>query len=209
MADFQKVVNLMPAAGVPGAYASINPIISTAKGYIAASTVTIGAFVWQDTTYANQCKNTGSGKPLGFACREVTNPLAMGGVYANSVPAGYPVSVQVCGDFWASPTANSTKGQKVFASTTNGTIKGASAGSSVDGYVETDFVFTESIDAGEIGIISNYGNNVVGATTDLSSYQTKAQADAAYVSAVAAGSTAHTIKVTKNGEDTTVEIPQE
>ena len=207
MADFQKTVNLMPAAGIPGAYASTNPIISTPKGYIAAATVTIGAFVWQDTTYANQVKNTGSGKPLGFAAREVTNPLAMAAVYANSVPAGCPVSVQVCGDFYASPTANSTKGQKVFASTTNGTIKGANAGSSVDGYVETDFVFTESINAGEVGIISNYGNNVVGATTDLSSYQTKAQADAAYVSAVAAGEGAGEVKVTKNGTDTTITIP--
>ena len=207
MADFQKAVALTPAVGVPGAYASDNPIISTARGFIAASTVTIGAFVWEDTTYAGQCKNTGSGKPLGFACREVTNPLAMGAVASNTVPAGYPVSVQVCGDFWASPTANSTKGQKVFASTTDGTIKGASAGSSVGGYVETDFVFAEDVDADEIGIISNYGNNVVGATTDLSSYQTKAQADAAYVSAVAAGSNDYELKVTKNGEDTTVTVP--
>ena len=84
MADFQKAVALMPAVGVPGAYASDNPIISTARGFIAASTVTIGAFVWEDTTYAGQCKNAGSGKPLGFACREVTNPLAMGAVASNS-----------------------------------------------------------------------------------------------------------------------------
>ena len=209
MADFQKTVAMYPAQGVAGAYASANPIISTARGFIAGAEVTIGAFVWEDTTYAGQVKNTGSGKPLGFAVREMTPPMALGTVYSNKVPAGYPVSVEVCGDFWASPTADSTKGQKVFASTSNGTIKGASAGSSVGGYVETDFTFIEDVDAGEVGRISNYGNSVVGVTTDLTSYQTKAEADAAYVSAVVAGSTAHTIKVTKNGADTTVEIPQE
>lgn len=36
MADFQTKVNIYPAVGVPGAFASVNPIVSTSLGRIAA-----------------------------------------------------------------------------------------------------------------------------------------------------------------------------
>ena len=202
MADFQKTVALTPAVGVPGAYASINPIISTAKGYIAATTVTIGGFVWEDTTYAGQVNSSGSGAPLGFACREVTNPLAYNAVYANTVPAGEAVSVQVAGDFWATPTANVTKGNKVFANTSNGTLKGGSAGATVSSHVETNFVWLDSVNSGEIGRISCYGNTQAIPPTDLSSYSKTADT----VSAVVAGDSNYEIKVTKGGTTSTVEI---
>lgn len=202
MADFQKTVALIPAVGVPGAYASMNPIISTAKGYIAATTVNIGGFVWEDTTYAGQVNSSGSGAPLGFACREVTNPLALGAVYANTVPAGEAVSVQVAGDFWATPTANVTKGNKVFASTSNGSVKGGSAGATVASHVETNFVWLDSVNSGEIGRISCYGNTQAIPPTDLSSYSKTADT----VSAVVAGDSNYEIKVTKGGTTSTVEI---
>ena len=202
MADFQKTVALIPAVGVPGAYASMNPIISTAKGYIAATTVNIGGFVWEDTTYAGQVNSSGSGAPLGFACREVTNPLALGAVYANTVPAGEAVSVQVAGDFWATPTANVTKGNKVFASTSDGSVKGGSAGATVASHVETNFVWLDSVNSGEIGRISCYGNTQAIPPTDLSSYSKTADT----VSAVVAGDSNYEIKVTKGGTTSTVEI---
>ena len=202
MADFQKTVALIPAVGVPGAYASMNPIISTAKGYIAATTVNIGGFVWEDTTYAGQVNSSGSGAPLGFACREVTNPLALGAVYANTVPAGEAVSVQVAGDFWATPTANVTKGNKVFASTSNGSVKGGSAGATVASHVETNFVWLDSVNSGEIGRISCYGNTQAIPPTDLSAYSKTADT----VSAVVAGDSNYEIKVTKGGTTSTVEI---
>ena len=39
MADFQKKVNLNPALGIPGAFASVNPVVSTALGRIASADV--------------------------------------------------------------------------------------------------------------------------------------------------------------------------
>ena len=138
--------------------------------------------------------------------------------YTNSVPVGGVVTVAVEGDFYASPSANSTKGQKVFVNTTNGTLKGGTAGATVSNHVETNWVFMTSADSGEIAIISNFGqrNVVVAAEAiDLTSYETSAHAAETYstiantVTAVVAGTAAHTIKVTKNGADTTVEIPQE
>ena len=44
MADFQKTVALYPGIGVPGAFASINPIVSAPMGYIAGANVPIGGF---------------------------------------------------------------------------------------------------------------------------------------------------------------------
>lgn len=43
---FQKTVNTYPGIGIPGAYAAINPIVSTAKGYVASAACNIGGFVW-------------------------------------------------------------------------------------------------------------------------------------------------------------------
>ena len=39
---FQKTVNTYPGIGIPGAYAAINPIVSTAKGYVASDSSTEG-----------------------------------------------------------------------------------------------------------------------------------------------------------------------
>lgn len=208
MADFQKTVALYPAIGVPGAFASINPIVSAPMGYIAGANVPIGGFCWEDPDNEGQVLASGEGAPLGFVCREMVYPYC-GTDAIDYVPKGENVSVQKRGDFYVKPTANVTKGQKVFASLSNGTVKGASAGASVDGYIETDYEFVTSASANGTAKISNWGTHTVVASADLTDYQTKAEADAAYVSAVAAGTAAHTIKVTKNGEDTTVAIPQE
>jgi len=215
---FQNHVNVYPEIGEPGGYASVNPIISTPLGYIAKAACPVGGFVWEDTTYAGQVNPSGSGQPLGFVVREQNVPLNANASYTNQVPAGGVVTVAVEGDFFGCPSADSTKGQKVFVNTTNGTFKGGTAGASVDSHVETNWVFATSADAGEVAIISNFGqrNVVVAAEAiDLSSYETSAHAAETYstiantVTAVVAGTAAHTIKVTKNGEDSTVEIPQE
>lgn len=72
---FQGQVNILPAIGVPGQHMSTNPLVSTQKGYCAADTVTIGGFVWAATVENNDAfvKSKGTGAPLGFAVREITN----------------------------------------------------------------------------------------------------------------------------------------
>lgn len=153
---FQNVVNLEPAVGLVGGYAAVNPIVSTPRGYIAKTAVTVGHFCWEDSTVAGQVNPSGEGAPLGFVVREVNVPMGTNVAYTNVVPAGCTVTVAVAGDFYVAPTADSTKGQKVFASTTDGSVKGGTAGATVTGFVETDWTFDTSADAGELAIITKH-----------------------------------------------------
>ena len=166
MADFQTKVNLYPAIGVPGAFASVNPVVSTALGKIAGTDLTIGGFCWDDTTNVGQVKNTGTGKPLGFVARDVIYPINTlvpfpddeeTGNASNIVPKGYNVNVMVEGDFYVLAPATVTVGKKVFANTTDGTIKVGDAGDTVSGAVETDWAYVTAGNKGDIVIISNYG----------------------------------------------------
>lgn len=174
MADFQTKVNLYPAIGVPGAFASINPVVSTALGKIAGTDLTIGGFCWDDTTNVGQVKNTGTGKPLGFVARDVIYPINTlvsypedeeAGNTSNFVPKGYNVNVMVEGDFYVTAPETVTVGMKVFASTTDGTIKAGAAGATVSGAVETDWAFMQAGDKGDIVVISNYGATPAVSTT--------------------------------------------
>ena len=153
---FQKTVNTYPGIGIPGAYAAINPIVSTAKGYVASAACNIGGFVWADNDKEGCVKPTGTGRPLGFAVRKITNPLGINEEASNVVPAGYPVSVEVKGDFFAVTTTAATVGQKIYAVLTDGTIKTQAADQTVEGAVETDFEVIQAGDANDVIIISNW-----------------------------------------------------
>lgn len=159
---FQGQVNILPAIGVPGQHMSTNPLVSTQKGYCAADTVTIGGFVWATTVKNNDAfvKSTGEGAPLGFAVREITNPLGYNESASNTVPKGFPVSVAVKGDFAVVVTGmTATVGQSVFAVLADGTIKTGIAGDKVEGAVETDYKVVNINGAGAVGdiiVISNW-----------------------------------------------------
>ena len=156
MANFQNKVNLVPAIGLPGAYAAVNPIVSTAKGYIAKVNVPVGGFCWEDATDAGQVNPRGSGAPLGCVVREVAYVLDTDADAINYVPAGGNVSVQKKGDFFVQAAVAVTKGQKVFADTTTGAVIAGAAGGTVSGAVETDFYFVTTAEANEISVISNW-----------------------------------------------------
>lgn len=163
--EFQGQVNILPAIGVPGQHMSTNPLVSTQKGYCAADTVTIGGFVWAVTVGENDAndafvKSTGKGAPLGFAVREITNPLGYNESASNTVPKGFPVSVAVKGDFAVITTTTATVGQSVFAALADGTIKTDAAGSTVEGAEETDYKVVNINGGGAVGdiiVISNWG----------------------------------------------------
>lgn len=164
--EFQGQVNILPAIGVPGQHMSTNPLVSTQKGYCAADTVTIGGFVWAATVNNNDAfvKSTSSGTdaPLGFAVREITNPLGYNKSASNTVPKGFPVSVAVKGDFAVVTKTVATVGQSVFAVLADGSIKTDTAGKTVDGAVETDYKVVNingggaKGDIGDIIVISNW-----------------------------------------------------
>lgn len=159
--NFQEQVNILPAIGVPGQHMSTNPLVSTQKGYCAADTVTIGGFVWATNVGDNNAfvKSTGTGTPLGFAVREITNPLGYNESDSNTVPKGFPVSVAVKGDFAVVATTAATVGQSVFAVLKDGSIKTSGADSEVRDAVETGYKVVNingSGDAGNIIVISNW-----------------------------------------------------
>lgn len=159
---FQGQVNILPAIGVPGQHMSTNPLVSTQKGYCAADTVNIGRFVWAVTVDNKNdafVKSTGEGAPLGFAVREITNPLGYNESASNTVPKGFPVSVAVKGDFAVITETAATVGQSVFAVHADGTIKTGTAGDTVDGAVETDYKVVNINGGGAVGdiiVISNW-----------------------------------------------------
>lgn len=160
--EFQGQVNILPAIGVPGQHMSTNPLVSTQKGYRAADTVTIGRFVWRAVTEKENdafVKSTGAGAPLGFAVREITNPLGYNESASNTVPKGFPVSVAVKGDFAVITGTVATVGQSVFAVITDGTIKTGTAGATVENAVETDYKVVNINGGGAVGdiiVISNW-----------------------------------------------------
>lgn len=158
---FQEQVNILPAIGVPGQHMSTNPLVSTQKGYCAADTVTIGGFVWAATVDNNDAfvKSTGEGAPLGFAVREITNPLGYNESAFNTVPKGFPVSVAVKGDFAVVTGTAAAVGQSVFAVSADGSIKTGTAGNAADGTVETDYKVVNINGGGAVGdiiVISNW-----------------------------------------------------
>lgn len=153
---FKITVNTYPGIGIPGAYAAINPIVSTAKSYVANAACNIGGFVWAVAGKEGYVKPNGTGRPLGFAVREITNPLGIDVEASNTVPVGHPVSVEVKGDFFAVTTTAATVGQKVFAVLADGTIKTGKAQTSVEGAIETDFEVIQAADANGVIIISNW-----------------------------------------------------
>lgn len=159
---FQGQVNILPAIGVPGQHMSTNPLVNTQKGYCAADTVTIGGFVWAATVEDNDAfvKSTGNdAPPLGFAVREITNPLGYNESASNTVPKGFPVSVAVKGDFAVVTRTPATVGQSVFAVLEDGSIKTDTAGSTVDGAKETDYKVVNINGGGGVGdiiVISNW-----------------------------------------------------
>lgn len=158
---FQGQVNILPDIGVPGQHMSTNPLVSTQKGYCAADTVTIGGFVWAATVKNNDAfvKSKGKGAPLGFAVREITNPLGYNESASNTVPTGFPVSVAVKGDFAVITRTTATVGQSVFAVFEDGSIKTGEKDGNVEGAVETDYKVVNINGGGAVGdiiVISNW-----------------------------------------------------
>lgn len=159
--SFQRQVNILHDIGVPGQHMGTNPLVSTQKGYCAANTVNIGGFVWAVNEEGEDALVTSSGKdtPLGFAVREITNPLGYNESASNTVPKGFPVSVAVKGDFAVITRTTATVGQSVFAVLADGSIKTAAKGSTIDNAVETDYKVVNINGGGAVGdiiVISNW-----------------------------------------------------
>lgn len=138
---FQRTVNLQQAAAVAGDFASANPrgsVVSHEGTLVAGALgVTVARFAW--ATSAGLVSNAGTGVPTGFVHRRqgaalIVNYLAE---TSNLIPTGFEVTLMRDGDYWVTPTATVTVGQKVFANFADGTIQSAAAGSTIAGFSGT------------------------------------------------------------------------
>lgn len=158
MGTFQKTVNGSLAIGVPGAFAAVNPVVSTALGRVAIVDIPVGGFCWDDGAVEGAVKPTGAEQtpPLGFVAREVTNPifaLNEDAEYTYVVPKGCNVSVQVAGDFFVQVPVDVTKGEKVIVDPTTGKIV---ATAEAEGKTDTGWIYSTTAKANEIAIISKH-----------------------------------------------------
>lgn len=152
---FQTAVNLQPAPGLPGDFASADPRASVLAGpgaLVAGSAgLTCGLFAWLDITQT-QASNTGTGAPAGFVHRGSNIGLIT--IYlaetSSLVPAGFEVTLHRAGDFWARTTTTATANQKVFANNTDGSISTGAMGATIAGSTETKWYVGSAGAVGEL-----------------------------------------------------------
>ncbi|WP_233868702.1 structural cement protein Gp24 [Paraburkholderia adhaesiva] len=171
---FQQQVYVQPSPAVEGDFASANPRASVLAGpgslVAGPDGVMVGRFAWAasngeenassgEVDFYNLVSNAGTGVPAGFVHREqqalITQWLAESTLL---VPAGLPVTLHSAGDFWArnAGSAPSAAGDKVFASTTDGSASPGAAGASVAGAVETKWFVMSAAAPGELMKISSW-----------------------------------------------------
>lgn len=167
--DFQNTVNTQPAPGIEGDFADHNPrasVMTGPGGFIAGSGgVLVGRFAWAAASPVDPngapttVTNAGSGAPDGFVCRHqqglITTYLTKAGML---IPQGFGVTLMSSGGYWVKNggAGANTRGQKAFASNTDGSVKFAAAGATVAGFTETKFVAESVGAAGEIVKITSH-----------------------------------------------------
>lgn len=125
------------------------------------STLTVSAVTYADgnivITFTVAWTATGTATAvMGFVVRVQAYPNYMLDSEGTlKVPSGSTLSVAVRGDFYAKANTTATAGQKVFASTTDGSISTGTAGATVAGHVETGFMVKRGGSVGDLIVISN------------------------------------------------------
>lgn len=157
---FQQKVELYPAPGREGAFASCNDAFAVpppADGFRAGKNgLNMARFAWRDTSSDVLLNNTGTGKPLGFVGNEMTGIIGLFDATTMKISAGTHVCVYMTGDFWVKAATAAAIGQKVFAVLADGTLKTGAADATVDGAVETPFVVMTAAAVGEIFKMSSW-----------------------------------------------------
>lgn len=161
---FQSSVNIQPAPGFCGDFATENPRYSFPAGQMGLTAgtggVSVGAFAWLQTDGQTVLSNQNTGSPAttaptGFVPR-LLDAVIQGRLdsYGNNIPQGWPVSVISGADLFMT-AGNSTAavlGQKVFAKLTDGSMTTGAAGATISGYTETNWLVTSACLAGELFI---------------------------------------------------------
>lgn len=151
--NFQTSMNNLPASGISGEKVGQNPVIYYLETPQALNAIPVGSFVWLSS---DGIKNSGTGKPLGFALASLYPNYDLQSGASMLIPAGEKVSIALKGDFYASPTSACTQGEKIYASLIDGSIVSDESGEEIDDYIETDFTVILGGGSDEIILISNW-----------------------------------------------------
>ena len=195
----QKQVNLYRAPGVAGDKATPDQSVYTPLNPLAAKSLPVGSFVFPvvssdviDNTQATNVAGEAT-EVLGFVERVIN--------YVNydifsdgtlDVPEGSALTVAVRGDYWAVSTTRATVGQKVLASTADGSI---STGTPDGTHLDTGWTVKTPGEIGEPIIISTWGAMAVsgsGGGSDTSNLMNKDFSNATGALGVANGGTGAT-----------------
>ena len=164
---FPTQVNVVPALGVAGDFASTNPRMSVINGQgafkAAASGVTIGAFAWADATVTNSIVSSfGSGAPTGFVGRGQQAVItAFLGDDTQIIVQGLGVTLFSEGEFFVknSGATASAVGQKAYANNQTGLVSFAATGTPPAGATSTaSTIAATTCTAGTVQVVSVTGS---------------------------------------------------
>ena len=141
MSGFQSSVSSMPAPGVAGDRASLNPLYTYDAGpgglVAGSSGVTVGRFGWVSSQAMDFnaspaiVNNFGSGVVSGIVARLMQGVITTFLADASLViPQGYPIGLVTGGDFWVKNDGATAAviGQKAYAGFTDGKVTFAASG---------------------------------------------------------------------------------
>lgn len=158
--SFQSNVNITPAPGVAGSFASANPNASVLAGpgaFVAgANGCNVGVFGWADVN--GLVSSGGAGLPTGFVHRDMNALITQWlGSSSMNIPVGQPVTLMSAGDFWAKTATAATVGQKVYASYTDGSISTGPtgtppAGAAVTGSITGNALTVTAVTSGVLAV---------------------------------------------------------
>lgn len=162
MADFPTSIQVNPAIGLPGDFASVNPrhsVIAPPGGFsVGTAGLTIGLACWADTATGSILSNTGTGLPTGVMHRNMQALiLSYLSTFGYTIPVGFAVGELFDnGDIFVRNFGSSAVavGMKAFANLTNGTWTFAATGTTVTGSIETAWVAKLACLAGEVTVIN-------------------------------------------------------
>lgn len=161
----QTKVNVQMAPAIAGMPASVVESHYTALTHIAADPITVGNFVFADTTDGNKVSAKGTGMVRGLAI--YTRQYVVGSVTAENsmvIPAGKLVQVATNGKFWVVATnANAKIGDFVLASQADGSVTTQTGNAQKASFTMTNFVVEKVLGttAKSLVLISNQTATVV------------------------------------------------
>jgi len=152
---FQRTMNNDLPLAVEGDFASSNPraTVLAYEGQLVAGAagVLVGRFAWADYATGlvlnSRSGNTAAQIPSGFIHREQQALITVFlGEASMQVPSGLMVTIHDSGDFFAKCKTAFTRGQKVFASVSDGSVSAGAAGALLnDGAVVTGSIATTTL----------------------------------------------------------------